>query len=129
MSISSQIVILLFSKFWLKFWWWLKRNFIWWICWFITFIVRIACIITFKGLISIVILFFSTLLQSSFIKNKLTTSILLWTSERFLRSIRILIHMFIMFILRWVLISYSILLIVWTSYWIIRSGNFVIILT
>lgn len=121
LSISSQVIILFFSKFRLKPWRWFKRNFTRRVCWFIVF--------TFERLIINIRFFFPTFLYCSFVKNKLTTSILLWPSVWLLRSIWVWIHIVESFTFRRVLISTLIFSIVGAFDWLIKFRLIIHILT
>lgn len=116
MSISSQIIILLFSKFRLKSRGRFKGNFPRRVIGFVAFVIEIiSFIITLNGLMFNISIFSPISLHRSFVKDKLTLSVLLRTSIRLLRVIRILIQFINRFVLRRILIFACYFFVIWNT--------------
>ncbi len=116
MSISSQIIILLFSKFRLKSRGRFKGNFPRRVIGFVDFVIEIiSFIITLNGLMFNISIFSPISLHRSFVKDKLALSVLLRTSIRLLRVIRILIQFIKRFVLRRILIFACYFFVIWNT--------------
>lgn len=116
MSISSQIIILLFNKFRLKSRGRFKGNFPRRVIGFVDFVIEIiSFIITLNGLMFNISIFSPISLHRSFVKDKLTLSVLLRTSIRLLRVIRILIQFINRFVLRRILIFACYFFVIWNT--------------
>lgn len=127
MSISSQVVILFFSKFRLKSRGGFKGNFARRVIWFVYSVIEIiSFIITLKRLMFNISIFSPIFLHRFFVKYKLASSVLLRASMRLLRVIRIRIKFTNRFVLERILIFAFYVFVIWTTslfiiFWVLVS--------
>ena len=127
MSISSQVVILFFSKFRLKSRGGFKGNFARRVIWFVYSVIDIiSFIITLKRLMFNISIFSPIFLHRFFVKYKLASSVLLRASMRLLRVIRFRIKFTNRFVLERILIFAFYVFVIWTTslfiiFWVLVS--------